>query len=198
MDTIETLSVDCTALSAESSWIAKSTDSSKTTNSSSRSPTLSSSSLPKPQSSINRSSTLIASTSGSTTPLILTDAKSLPTEVQAPSSSTEMTQSHATTPNSITKDERTTNSNLSKGGEVSIGIVVPSVGVLCAVIFGINQWRKNPKRSDQTSKVGSEAEASGGTGGTPERQVQSPAREGPSLPSHSQVPRSNRDVDQGS
>lgn len=194
MNVIETLSVDCTPLSSESSLTAKSTNYADSTKSSSRLPNLSSQATAKPQSSINRSSTFTTPTSSSTTPLILTDPRRPSAQREEPLSTTHTRQSQHTSPTSATSGGRTTDNNLSRGQQIALAVVIPAVSVIVATIFGINAWRKKlNSRSGDTSLPGSEARLTDNMteGETRARRV------APNLPSRPQAMRPNSDMDQG-
>ena len=189
MNVIDTLSVDCTALSTQSSWTAKSTKYADSTKSSSKSSTVSSQQAAlKSRSSLHRSLTFMTSSSS---PITFTGPRRPLTQSEATLSTTETTQSPTASSTSPTNGGRTTDSNLSKGGEVAIGVVVPAVGVIVAVIFGINSWsRKANRESGQTGLPGSEAR---GTGSMTERGTGA-RRVASDLSSNQQVTERNGDM----
>lgn len=146
MDVIDTLSVDCTPLSTEISQTFTSQGASQTVENSRSAVVTSVSTLNAASSSSLLSSSSIARSDVLATP-ISTDTKSTPSQRKTPLSSPSSTQ----VPESPNGSQQ--NTNLSKAGEIALGSVIPAVGVIVAVIFGVKQWnqRRPNERGERMS-----------------------------------------------
>ena len=141
MTEIFTLSVDCTGLTMEASQSTESTESTTQTNSSIESPAVTSEVSPQSQSSGHQPSTLPMSTSGLVTALSPTDSTSVSREGPSPSTA-HATQPSKTPSDSSSRATEFSNNNLSQGGQIAIGVVVPVLTLLAGLIFGIRAWSR--------------------------------------------------------
>lgn len=152
MASLFTMSVDCTGLTTEASSSTQSADLTTQAIDSSRSPTLSSS-----PSLNNRPSAQDKSPSSSASPAILTDSASLSTRHTATLSTSFTPQPSATQSGSGSKNTDSSNNNLSKEGQIAIGVVVPVLGLIAALVFGIRTWNKIVPVDKRLSLPGSSA-----------------------------------------
>lgn len=137
MKSIYTLSVDCPEISSASSKIQQTSKPAARSESSAQGLNTASRHRPIPQSPTHRPPNSTTLRTISTAPLILTDTKKPQDATLAKTSPRTSTSSH--TP---VADEGNGSSNLSKGGEIAMGIAIPLLGVLVALVFGLRTWNK--------------------------------------------------------
>ena len=131
----------------------ESTDLTRQISSSFESPAVSSKTTTQSQSSGHRPSTTAMSTSGSVVALSLTDSTSAPRQ-EASTPTAYATQPSATPSDSSSRTTDSSNNNLSKGGQIAIGVVVPVLTLIAGLVFGIRAWsrqvslRRSSKREE--------------------------------------------------
>ena len=139
-----TLSVDCAGLSLESSSSTESTESTTRAKSKSRSSIVSSEGASRSRSPTGQSSALDTTTSGSTSSYTFAGSASSLTRDGAPFSTSFKPRPSSTPSSTPTKSGRNTtdfsNNTLPKNAQIVIGVVVPTLALLAAVVFGIRAW----------------------------------------------------------
>ncbi|CAF9910931.1 MAG: hypothetical protein HETSPECPRED_010236 [Heterodermia speciosa] len=127
-----------------------STDLTTYINSSNKSPAVSSETTPQSRYPGHRPSTLATSTSGSVNSPSLTDLTSASRAVASPSTASA-TQSSATPTDSSSGTTDFSNNNLSKGGQIAIGVVLPVLTLIVGLVFGIRAWSRKVHLSTRRS-----------------------------------------------
>ncbi|KAG7004365.1 hypothetical protein G7Y79_00026g059490 [Physcia stellaris] len=144
MSEMFTLSVDCAGLSAEASRSTESIESTIRAKSNSHSSTVSSEGISRSRSSSDRPSALDMTASSPTSTSFFTGSASSLTRDRATLSTSLKPRPSSTPSPAPTKSGRNTtdfsNNNLSKDAQIVIGVVVPALALMAAVIFGIRAW----------------------------------------------------------
>ena len=141
MESIYSLSVDCPATLTSSSAIIKPTHTAAPPGSRSSISTLVTRSTTDSQRFDNHSSTLIAASSNQSG-LILTNPALRASSGGPAMSTSNKPQQASTSSESGINGPNSANDNLSRAATVAIGVVIPAVGVIVALVFGIRTWNK--------------------------------------------------------